>query len=993
MGVAADLTEASWPVFNRLLDEALELPPGERLTWLEALGAEHDRLKPALRALLEKSSGAETRQWLSTLPRSAAALPAVDEPDLAAGTLVGPYRLLRELGVGGMGAVWLAKRADGAFTRDVALKLPMLSRLRRDLAQRFARERDILARLEHPHIARLYDAGVSDGLPYLAMEYVDGQPITAYCDAHRLTVAQRLGLFTQVLDAVQYAHANLVIHRDLKPSNILVTADGQARLLDFGIAKLLADADTARETQLTRLAGRALTPDYASPEQIKGEPLTIATDIYSLGVVLYELLAGSRPYRLKVQSAAQLEQAIIEAEPPRPSGVADDAAAIARSTSRSRLIRALKGDLDTVVLKALAKAPSSRYQTGAEFGQDLQAVLTSTPVRARRASWAYRARKFVERNRLPVALATGFGITLFAATLLSLWQAERAQQEARRAEAVKDFVLSIFESADTNAGSGRKTTALDVLTQAHQRLREKPTHDSAIDVELLSSIGFSLVGLGEYQQALPILAEATRLAVAQLGDSHARTAAARLAYGEALVMTDDKLAASEMLDAAARDMRRLDNPVGLVQAVRWQSILASQQGRHGDALPLAEEAVRLAEARLPPEQRRVLMEAYMTHANALYVARKPGRLAAAERAYQASRDVYGDRVAAPVLTAQSIRAVAEAIEGDPRKGIAELRAVALRQIEFLGPDHNDVALTYGRLGIASATRGDAMTAAESFRQVLRIKSVSAGGKPTEEVADQHFNLGVSLLYARHYAEAEAELRRAAAILASLLDRRHVRSKNVQLQSYLAVVLVRTGRVAESAAILEALTAQPIENPISEALIKSALGVVRRAQGQYDAAAALLGEGVEFFAARSLRFQQATALSDLGVTLLAQKRNAEALTALMQARALVDELHPDGSADRAETLTAAARALLAAGRSDEALQACDAALQDWDASRAERSGAAATLLVRAHALASLGKHGQARSEIDRAVAMMRTPALPEERHLLAEARRAITRSSP
>jgi tetratricopeptide (TPR) repeat protein len=288
-------------------------------------------------------------------------------------------------------------------------------------------------------------------------------------------------------------------------------------------------------------------------------------------------------------------------------------------------------------------------------------------------------------------------------------------------------------------------------------------------------------------------------------------------------------------------------------------------------------------------------------------------------------------------------------------------------------------------------RGDAMTAADSFRHVLRIESVSAGAKPTEAVALQHFNLGVSLLNARHYAEAETELRRAAAIYAPLLDQRHFHSRNVQ--STLAVVLVRTGRVAESAAILEALIAQPIDHPIQEAIAKTRLGVVRRAQGQYDLAAALLTESADFFAARSLRLQQATALSDLGSTLLAQKRNGDALTVLMQARALLEKLHPDGSADRAETLTATARALLAAGRNDEALQACDAALRDWDASRAEGSGAVATRLVRAHALANLGKPAQARSEIERAAAMTQRPGLPEERQLLAEARRAIARGSP
>jgi serine/threonine-protein kinase len=263
MGVAADLTEASWPVFNRLLDAALELPPGERLSWLEALGPEHERLKPALRALLLRSGGVETA-WLATLPRGDAALPAVDESDLAAGAVVGPYRLLRELGVGGMGAVWLAERADGSLKRQVALKLPRTS-WTRGLAERLARERDILAALEHPHIARLYDAGTdAQGRPFLALEYVEGQPIDVYCRERSLNTKARLALLLQVAQAVAFAHSRLVIHRDLQPSNILVTADGAVRLLDFGIAKLM-EGDRTEETQLTQLAGRALTLDYASP--------------------------------------------------------------------------------------------------------------------------------------------------------------------------------------------------------------------------------------------------------------------------------------------------------------------------------------------------------------------------------------------------------------------------------------------------------------------------------------------------------------------------------------------------------------------------------------------------------------------------------------------------------------------------------------------------------------------------------------------------------
>src|SRR5580658_1447032 len=302
-------------LMSRLLDEALPLDEAGRRAWLESLPTEHRDLAPALReALLPEELEAAARNGLTSLPK----LGAAEGADLASasglkpGARVGPYELIKRLGTGGMAEVWLARRADGAFKREVALKLPMLTRLRKDLEERFARERDILASLEHPNIARLYDAGTdSNGLPYLSMEYVAGQPITDWCDAHRLGIPERLNLLLQVLEGVQYAHERHVIHRDLKPSNILVTETGQVRLLDFGIATLLDHGEVADKTPLTTVYGHALTPIYSSPELIRGDPLTAKSDIYSLGVVLFELLTGDRPYRLNAgASRAILEQAI-----------------------------------------------------------------------------------------------------------------------------------------------------------------------------------------------------------------------------------------------------------------------------------------------------------------------------------------------------------------------------------------------------------------------------------------------------------------------------------------------------------------------------------------------------------------------------------------------------------------------------------------------------------------------------------------------------------
>jgi eukaryotic-like serine/threonine-protein kinase len=322
--------------------------------------------------------------------------------DRSPGDLVGPYRLIRLLGEGGMAEVWLAQRADGSIKRAVALKLPRLRGDRQDLASRFARECDILAALEHPHIARLYDAGISpDGLPYLAMEYVRGEKLTTWCDEHRLGVSERLELVLQVLDAVQYAHAHQVIHRDIKPSNILVNEAGQVQLLDFGVAKLLA-----QDEQLTIAYGRAMTPDYASPELARGDPPEPGSDVYSLGILLYELLTGCLPYRIKARgSGAQLEQAIIAAEVLPPSTQLAPEAGAARGTTQEKLVRRLRGDLDAIVLKALAKEPAERYDGASSMSEDVQRYLHGTPVKARSAPLHYRVSKFLKRNKAVVWLS------------------------------------------------------------------------------------------------------------------------------------------------------------------------------------------------------------------------------------------------------------------------------------------------------------------------------------------------------------------------------------------------------------------------------------------------------------------------------------------------------------------------------------------------------------------------------------------------------------
>jgi serine/threonine protein kinase len=549
-----------WPDINALLDEALDLPAGERAAWLEGLSGAQGELKETLRQLLAAQGGVETNDFLSTLPK----LP----PDggggpLAAGDRVGPYRLIAELGRGGMGAVWRAERADGAFERQVALKLPHTHLLRHDLAARFMRERDILARLEHPHIARFYDAGITPGgLPYLAMEFVDGRPIGEFCDAHALDIAARIDLFAQVLDAVQYAHANLVIHRDLKPSNILVTARAQVRLLDFGIAKLLANDETARETQLTQASGRALTPEYASPEQIKGEPLTIASDVYSLGVVLYELLTGQPPYRLGLRSLAQLEQAIVASEPLQPSLGIDGPAAARCGMTLARARRALRGDLDAIIGKVLAKAITDRYPTVAEFARDLARHRDGMPITATAPSRWGRVVRFVQRHRLAVAVAALVAVLVLSTAGIALHQAlvardqvVAAQREARRANAVQQFVLDLFRANSDRQSDPRKarsTTARELLDIGATRIETALDDEAEVKERLLGTLADMYEHMAVHERSVQLSEQRLEILRRLRGREHTDVANAMIDLASRLSETTRKPEALPLLEQARK---------------------------------------------------------------------------------------------------------------------------------------------------------------------------------------------------------------------------------------------------------------------------------------------------------------------------------------------------------------------------------------------------------------------------------------------------------
>ncbi len=488
---------------SELLDEGMDLDVAVREAWLDGLPPDDAPLAPRLRRMLaDDGTSPLDRGPAAGLERDAS--DSDSDTSFHAGDSVGPYHLIRVIGQGGMGEVWLADRDDGQLRRQVALKLPILGLRRSVLVQRFARERDILGALAHPNIARLYDAGVAaDGQPWLALEYVEGNSITVDCESRELDTRARVELFRQVLRAVQFAHANLVVHRDLKPSNVLVTARGQAMLLDFGIAKLLQDeAGDAAETELTRIGGRAMTLDYAAPEQLSGAPVSTATDVWALGVLLYELVSGRKPFHRETRGA--LEEAVLNADPPAP-----------HPPVRSRSSAA---DLDTIVLKALKKLPADRYPTADAFDLDLGRWLRGEPVLAQPDSGWYRTRMFIGRNRIGVALAAVVAAFVLGASGVALRQAQLARQQAERAEqqtvvarteaataeAVQSFLESVFRANSGDQADpvrARQATAEQLLDRGAERIRTELDATPAAKLRVLKTLGDMYEDMGRLDRS------------------------------------------------------------------------------------------------------------------------------------------------------------------------------------------------------------------------------------------------------------------------------------------------------------------------------------------------------------------------------------------------------------------------------------------------------------------------------------------------------------
>ena len=480
------MPEGNWADTDRVFTEALDLPEEERSEFLDTACNGNSQLRARINRLLAAAEADD--DFMEASPFQGELLDGLTadiENEPMEGRTIGAYQVVREIGRGGMGAVYLAERVEGGFTQQVALKLIKRGMDTDTVVRRFRREREVLASLQHPNIARLLDGGATeDGRPYFAMEYIDGKPIDAYCDEHSLSIEARLRLFLTVCDAIQYAHRNLVVHRDLKPSNILVmepTAGtkeaGWAKLLDFGIAGILAEEGQDEDIPLTQTGARMMTPAFAAPEQLRGQRATTATDVYALGLILYVLLTGKRPYDLGGRAASEIERIVLETEPPRPSARATEEVtsgdvdpATHRGTTRHALARTLRGDLDTICLRAFQKEPERRYPSAEQLAADIRRYLDGQPIAARPDTFGYRARKFVRRNKLGVGLVSLSFFILLAGIVGMAWQARVATQErdlalveTNRANLTLKFLNSIFLRVNPEETEGEPITAQSIV--------------------------------------------------------------------------------------------------------------------------------------------------------------------------------------------------------------------------------------------------------------------------------------------------------------------------------------------------------------------------------------------------------------------------------------------------------------------------------------------------------------------------------------------------
>ncbi len=844
------MSPARWTQVEDLFHRLSDLPPERRRPELE-----HATLRdPELRAEVE-----------SLLAGDRADRPFMDEPalgrgfDLSAtpfdaeadaqaldGQDINGYVLVRQIGRGGMGTVYLAFGKDDPARRNVAIKLLRYGAQSEPLRGRFDRERQTLANLDHPYIARWLDGGAARGPaffgPYFVMEYIEGQPIDRYCDERQLSIADRIKLFRQVCAAVQYAHQHLVVHRDLKPANILVTRDGSPKLLDFGIAKLLTTEGSESESQMLTVPElRLLTPEYASPEQVRGERISTASDVYSLGVILYELLTGRRPYRARTRTPGELERMICDTEPERPSlaaareTVSLDLAAshfarrtaeqigAARGINALQLPRRLRGDLDNIILTALRKEPQRRYASVEQLSEDLRRYVEGQPITARKDTLGYRASKFVLRNQAAVLAAALVVLSLVGGVIGTAWQAivassqrdiaetnlilaeqfksraagamARARAQAAAARTVSDFLVGLFRMVDPDSGLGKDISAREILERGVAQLEHGLSDQPEIRAELLDTIGRAYTNLGAYDQAAQLLEEAVELRRGRYGSRSRETAESLTSLGD-LCRLSGQFERAIGLHREALDFYRSrygDEHVDVARSLGHIGICVMEKGDPIGAEPYVADGLAMLHRLGDPEP--PLRATLLSNLASIKFGR--GDFAGSEpllaESLELRRELYGDEHPKVALALHDL-AMARQFIG--RRADAEglfREALAMRR-KLLGAEHFNTAITLNSLARLLVERGAYAEAEAALREALGIaRSRSAEGDDFVATALRY--LALVLLDVGKLDEAEAFAREALEVRRAYFGPEHPNVSTAMNQ--LARVLLVRGRAAEA----------------------------------------------------------------------------------------------------------------------------------------------------------------------------------------------------
>jgi serine/threonine-protein kinase len=924
------LDRTRWRRACAVLDAALEKPEEARARYVADTCEGDVELRLLVEELLQAEAQADGFLAAPVLSHAAPLIAQMIEPAAEDAPVVplavGRYLLVEKLGEGGMGSVHLARRADGEFEQQVAVKLLKQGVHGAEGRRRFLQERQILARLQHPGIARLIDGGVTDdGTPFFVMERVLGQPVTVHCSENGLSVEARLRVFLEICEAAQYAHRNLVVHRDLKPSNILVDAAGRPKLLDFGIAKLLAEG-AAEEAEATRTTQRVMTPEYAAPEQVRGDAVTTATDVYSLGVLLYEMLTGERPYRVVGRAAGQLERAILDQEPSRPS---DRVAGRGSGPEARHLRRRLRGDLDRIVLQALQKEPERRYPSAEALAHDIRRHLDGRPIAARGDAFGYRAWKFVRRHRMAVAAATLAVLSLVGGLVGATSQARRAQREARKAEAVKGFLESLFSASDPSEARGRERTARDLLDEGARRIDTELADQPDVQSEVARLISSVYHELGEYDREEPLVrADLERrrrldgprsLAAAESLRQLAGVRYEQARYEDARVMFEEAL-------AIEREKRGDRTPQ--VAGLLWD--LAGIK-RSLDDLAGAEELNRRALALFVETKGEDSLEASQVRNSLATTLTLRSRLEEAAVLAEKVAD-WDQRHRGPDHPSTLVTRFNLAFDlfrlGRYAQARPILEDVVARQRRILGPRHDKLALSLRLLARTLDAEGRGEEALPPMLEATAIHRESLGPDHLQVAGDLAWQ-GMIAVRTSRLGQAERDVREALRISAA--QHGVARSDLAWLRYFAGVVLAEAGRLDEGEALVAEAVSVFRAQGVGDADLGGALDVagdLARRRGRIDRAADLGREALTRLERSAGRDHPASVLARVraGAALWSAGQVEDGERLLRAGLQGLERLHPAGHPDLATAQLLLGHALQASGRNEEARPRLQSALR-------------------------------------------------------------------